>query len=241
MTDLQTARPGAQQDHPLDNAIRASLTGPHAHFAQGHGTVLRYPPDVSPFVALPAAVDEAVWADLARLVGPGQTVALSGPATLMDHLPAGWEISFQAEGVQLVATDALVTGLEPEAVQLGEADADEMLDLVARTQPGPFERRTYQLGTYLGIRRDGALVAMAGERLHPPGFTEISAVCTDASHRGRGLASRLVRAIVDGIWARGEKPFLHLTLENEPARRIYAALGFETRTLPDVVGLRAPD
>ena len=101
--------------------------------------------------------------------------------------------------------------------------------------------RTVELGTYLGIRdAGGVLVAMAGERMHPPGFTEISAVCTDPAHRGRGLASRLVTGIAAGIRARGEIPFLHLTLENEPAHRIYAALGFETRSFPNVVGVRPP-
>ena len=86
---------------------------------------------------------------------------------------------------------------------LGAADVPEMLDLVERTQPGPFLARTVELGTYLGIRRDGRLVAMAGERLHPPGFTEISAVCTDAAYRGQGLATRLVRAVAAGIRRRG--------------------------------------
>jgi predicted GNAT family acetyltransferase len=81
---------------------------------------------------------------------------------------------------------------------------------------------------------------MAGERLHPPGYTEISAVCTDADHRGRGLASQLVRALVRSIRGRGETPFLHLTIENETAHSVYDALGFETRALLDVVALRAP-
>src|SRR5438105_2739324 len=108
------------------------------------------------------------------------------------------------------------------------------------TEREPSSNSPIGLATSIRVRDGADLVGMAGERLHPPGFTEISAVCTDASHRGQGLASRLVRAIVEGIWARGEKPFLHLTLENEPAHRIYAALGFDTRSYADVVGLRAP-
>jgi hypothetical protein len=76
-----------------------------------------------------------------------------------------------------------------DLVVLGAVDVPEMLDLVARTRPGPFEPETYRLGTYLGVRRAGWLVAMAGERLHPPGYTEISAVCTDPGVRGQGLAS----------------------------------------------------
>jgi predicted GNAT family acetyltransferase len=105
----------------------------------------------------------------------------------------------------------------------------EVLDLVARTEPGPFRKRTVELGRYLGIRRDGVLVAMAGERLRVPGWTEISAVCTDPAHRGQGLAARLVRALAHGIRARGERPFLAAAAENVGAVRLYEALGFTVR------------
>ncbi|HTD49861.1 MAG TPA: GNAT family N-acetyltransferase, partial [Acidimicrobiia bacterium] len=125
-------------------------------------------------------------------------------------------------------------------VTLGAADVAQMLALVHRTRPGPFVTRTVELGTYLGVRDGDQLVAMAGERLHPPGFTEISVVCTDPAYRGRGLASRLVAAIVGGIRARAETPFLHLTVDNDDAHRVYAALGFETRTFLSVVGVQAP-
>ena len=109
------------------------------------------------------------------------------------------------------------------------ADVPEMLDLAGRTQPGPFLARTVEMGTYLGIRRGGTLVAMAGERLHPPGWTEISAVCTDESWRGLGLASRLVQAVAAGILARGEAPFLHALATNVTAIRLYEELGFRLR------------
>jgi len=104
-----------------------------------------------------------------------------------------------------------------------------MLELVARTDPGPFRERTIELGTYLGIRHEGALVAMAGQRLSPPGWTEISAVCTDAAYRGRGLAARLVRAVAAEIHARGRTPFLHAAASNVNAIRLYEKLGFTTR------------
>lgn len=104
-----------------------------------------------------------------------------------------------------------------------------MLDLVARTRPGPFLPRTIELGTYLGIRREGALVAMAGERLHPPGWSEISAVCTDESVRGQGLATRLLLAVSHEIRERGETPFLHAAADNIHAVRLYESLGFRLR------------
>ncbi|GAA3595411.1 GNAT family N-acetyltransferase [Kineosporia mesophila] len=233
--------PGDHDVHPLDNPAWASLTGPHAHFAESVGRARRYPRDVSPFVAVPTAPDAEIWRDLAELAGPGEIVALSGSPALAGTLPAGWEIAMQGEGVQLTATDDLVTAPDEEAVRLGEADVAEMLDLVARTRPGPFEPRTYQLGTYLGIRRGGVLVAMAGERLHPPGWTEISAVCTDPAHRGQGLGTRLVRAVAHGIRERGDTPLMHAAASNENAIRLYRSLGFTLRRRTGFFGLRTPD
>ena len=174
--------------------------------------ILRYRPDVTPWLALPDAPDAQDWADVAALAGPGQPVTLTA---FREPPPADWEIVFQAEGVQLV-DDGVDAAPDPEAVLLGPADVPEMLDLVERTRPGPFLPRTVELGTYLGIRRAGVLVAMAGERLHPPGWTEISGVCTDSSVRGQGLATRLVRAVAHGIRERGETPFLHAGADRTP-------------------------
>ena len=101
-----------------------------------------------------------------------------------------------------------------------------MLELTERTKPGPFLPGTVELGGYLGIRREGRLVAMAGERMRPPGFAEISAVCTDEGWRGHGFAARLTRAVAAGIVARGETPFLHAAADNVNAIRLYKSLGF---------------
>ncbi len=244
---MPKARPRAWQDrdrgcrtvtgsHPLDNPVRSSLVGPHAHFAQRRGNVLRYPPDVCPFIALPDRPVTADWADLAALAGRGAVVGLAG---VDEPPPAGWTATMAGEGVQLIdaGVDAAPDG---GAVTLGPRDVPEMLDLAARTRPGPFLPRTIELGTYLGIRHGGALVAMAGERLHPPGWTEISAVCTDEQWRGRGLASRLVRSLAAGIRARGETPFLHAAASNTGAIALYEALGFRLRRTTMFSAVRVP-
>src|SRR5688572_14391106 len=155
--------------HVLDNPVWAALAGPHAHHAQTHGAAMMYPADVAPF----AAFDDGAWHDLAELAGPAGVVAVVGLRP-----PPDWEIMAEIPAVQMVAT-SFVTATDTEAVELGPADVPEMLDLVERTKPGPFRPRTIELGRYLGIRRGGALVAMAGERIHPPGWSELSAVCTD--------------------------------------------------------------
>jgi ribosomal protein S18 acetylase RimI-like enzyme len=211
--------------HPLDNPVLASLAGAHARLAQTRGRAARYPADVSPFCALPDEPGAADWADAARLVGPGGAVAF--PA-LRAVPPPDWEVLWLGEGVQLVA-DSLDAKPDEEAVPLGPADVPDMLRLTDLTKPGPFLRRTIELGRYLGIRREGKLIAMAGERLRPPGWTEISAVCTDPAWRGHGLASRLTRAVAAGIAVRGETPFLHAIADNTQAIRLYEQLGFTRR------------
>ncbi|WP_345346289.1 GNAT family N-acetyltransferase [Actinoallomurus liliacearum] len=227
---------GAESPHPLDNPALASLTGPHAHFAEHRGDVVRYPTDVSPFLALPARPSERDWTDAAALAGPGALVSLAG----VEALPRGWDVVARIPGVQLV-DDGLDEAPDDQAIRLSEADVPEMLALTERTRPGPFLPRTIELGTYLGIRRDGKLIAMAGERLRPPGWTEISAVCTDAAHQRQGLATRLVRAVADGIRRRGETPFMHAAASNIDAIRLYEALGFRLRRTTTFLAVRVPD
>lgn len=194
---------------------------------------MRYLPDVAPFLAIDTP---DAWPDVAALAGPDAVVVVTGPA----HAPADWDVVEEIPGVQLVDAGVAATPF-PLAVRLTHADVPEMLDLVARTQPGPFRDRTIELGTYLGVRDDeGKLIAMAGERLHPPGWTEISAVCTDPAYRGRGLATDLVRALVASIRARGEQALLHAMASNTSAVQLYESMGFRLRAEPLFTAVRVP-
>jgi ribosomal protein S18 acetylase RimI-like enzyme len=223
----------------LDEPVRAALDGPQAHLATRHGRAVRYHPDVAPFLAPPRDADE--WADAAELAGPGGVVIVRSVPPV--EPPEGWELVRDMPGVQMVLEEAAPAPVAGDAavVELGTPDVDAMLALVGRTRPGPFARRTHELGTYLGVRDDLlGLVAMAGERMHVEGGTEISAVCTDASARGHGLASRLVLALAARIRARGELPFLHASADNTTAIRLYHQLGFTLRAEPHFVVVRAP-
>jgi GNAT superfamily N-acetyltransferase len=210
--------------HPLDNPVLSSLSGAHARFAEKRGNAVRYPVDVSPFGAVPDEPAEGDWADAAALAGPGNALSLT-PGRVLP--PPGWDL-MNLEGVQMTG-ERLAVADDPEAVPLGVADVPDMLELTSRAKPGPFFIRTIEMGTYLGIRRDGRLVAMAGERMRPEGWTEISAVCTDEAWRGQGLSTRLIRAVGAVIRARGDVPFLHATATN-PAIKLYERLGFQHRT-----------
>ena len=209
----------------LDNAAWHALRGAHAHLAESIGRASRYPAAVSVFGAVDT-FDDVSWADLAALDSPGPT-AVVFRADVPDP-PPGWEIAFGGAGRQMVL-ETLVPAAVPSARRLGIDDVDQMLELVALTRPGPFGPRTIELGEYHGVFDGERLVAMAGERLRVPGYTEVSAVCTAPDARGRGLAAGLSTLVAQGIIERGDVPFLHHADDNHDARRVYERLGFRDR------------
>ncbi|WP_405057349.1 GNAT family N-acetyltransferase [Kribbella sp. NBC_01505] len=206
----------------LRNPTYDALTGPHASFAESRGNAYRYQPEVAPFLALPDNPTEQDWADLAALVGPGSGGAMMGPDQPM---PESFKLEVQFDLVQFVAPDGL-GAVDDEAVALTADDVPDMMALVELTDPGPFRTRTIELGPYLGLRRDGELIAMAGVRQTLPAYAEISAVCTHPDHRGQGLARRLISAVAADITATGRTPFLHTGGTNVTAQRLYTSMGF---------------
>lgn len=213
--------------HPLDRAVWDALGGRHARHAMIEGAARRYHPAYGVFAAV-ADRSEASLAALSALVAAHGDVAML-EAEPPPHVP-GTAVVSQDLGVQMIAA-RMMSGAAPDVaiVPLGEADAPEMLALATLTAPGPFFARTHRLGAFLGVRRDGRLVAMAGERMKPAGFTEVSGVCTHPDHRGRGYAGALMRRVAAGILARGETPFLHAYAANGGAIALYESLGFGVR------------
>jgi predicted GNAT family acetyltransferase len=145
-------------------------------------------------------------------------------------LPPPWVVLREARITQMVRQDRspLPEG-DIEPIPLGAPDVADMLALVELAQPGPFRRRTIELGRFIGLRQHGRLVAMAGERMWIDGFREVSAVCAHPDVRGRGHARALTARVVNRMLADGEMPFLHVLSTNAGALELYRALGFEKR------------
>jgi ribosomal protein S18 acetylase RimI-like enzyme len=224
--------------HPLDNIIWKALTTRQAEFAESFKQVRKFMPEVSPLAAFPEPTPEG-YESLTGLVDTGATIGLFLDAPYQPQ--AGWsflagapmpEMVYEGDGVPSSSAS------DPEIVELSAADVPEMMALTALTKPGPFHKRTYELGTYLGIRREKKLVAMAGERLKIPGYTEVSAVCTHPDHTGHGYARILMIEVMQRILERGETPLLHVREDNVRAIQLYERLGFRLRVLLHFAVLR---
>lgn len=219
----------------LNRPIWHALATRQSAFAEGGETAKRYDAQVSPFAAV--VDDRAANLEALRDLIPADGISVLLQATACPPIP-GTEVTLAADGVQMLARGTFPPEDEAGVINLTNTDAPEMLALATLTKPGPFLPRTHELGQFIGIRENGALVAMAGERMKLPGFTEVSAVCTHPDFRGRGLAGRLTRIVAARICARGETPFLHGFASNVNAIRLYETLGFELRSKMFVTVLR---
>ena len=207
----------------LDNIMWNCMSGPHAHFATGAGDVRRYAPGFSPIVGCrdPARPD---FATLGRYCEPGESFYMdiwSGTP------PAGWQIAREARMFKMLwDAPAPREDPAPDAIPLRPEHASQAVELATLTNPGPFGIRTPELGEYFGYFDGGRLIAMAGERMCAGDLHEVSGICTHPDFQGRGLAKKLTLKLVHRQMRRGKTPFLHVMSHNEPARALYAKMGF---------------
>ena len=213
---------------PLDRPVWHSLTTVQKHLAVGDCLARRHAPDVNMFASARDHSDAAIER-LGELINPGETVYLfQAPPNI---IPYGLVVEKEALGVQLVCN-----GNPPKCEDAGDiekltdADAGDMLALATLTKPGPFLKRTHTMGDFYGIRVDGRLAAMAGQRMRLPGHVEVSGVCTNPVFRGRGYAKRLSSHVANAIREAGDIPFLHAWKTNDAAIKLYESLGFAQRT-----------
>jgi predicted GNAT family acetyltransferase len=224
--------------HPLDHPIWTALTTTQRALAEGDARARRYATDVTPFADMPDLSAEN-FAALAALMSPTDIAVLFTPEAVKE--PAEFKIVLAETGEQMIGTPIETPAHGVDIVTLGVDDVPDMIELTTLTKPGPFSTRTHELGTFLGIRADGQLVAMTGERMKPAHYTEMTAVCVHPSHRGRGYGQMLLSAISRGILSRGEIPFLHVFTSNHSAIALYRRQGMEIRRRLHVTVLKKQD
>lgn len=223
---LAPASDPTAESHPLDNVVWNALTGRQSEFSEGDDRARRYLVDVAPFAGL-RNYSSASTASLLPLASEGHRLAIFS----VEPMPPveGLTVLLAGTGHQMIASRVVPPLQSRDVWRLDDSTVPEMRALIERAQPGPFAARTNLLGDYLGIRTEGQLVAMTGERMKIDGFTEISAVCTHPDHRGHGYAHDLVSLVAQAVLDRGEQPFLHVFSENRPAITLYERLGFTIR------------
>ena len=216
----------APSTHPLDRPIWSALTTRQKDLAEGGARARRFPVAIGPFADL-VDMSPQSFAELAAIMSGSEISVLFTPDAVA--VPDQFKVLLAETGEQMIGTPAESTIAGVEIVTLGPADVPDMMALVELTKPGPFGVRTHELGTFLGIKVDGQLVAMTGERMKPGNYTEMTAVCVHPSHRGRGCAQALLGAVARQIVARGEIPFLHVFSNNDSAIALYRRQGMEIR------------
>lgn len=222
--------------HPLDRPVWGALTTRQAALALGGAQAVRIDPAYGLFAAAADRSPQSLAALGALLPEEGEVAMVE--AEDWPDIP-GAIAQPPAAVTQMVARDLKL--VEPEGYQivdLSDFDADEMFALATLTKPGPFFERTHRLGDFVGVKVDGRLVAMAGERLRLPGFTEVSGVCTHPDHRGHGYAAALMSVVAGRIQGWGETPFLHVYAHNVGAIRLYEALGYRVRRVMNMTVLK---
>ena len=212
--------------HPLDHPIWTALTTKHQALAEGGAHARRYPTAITPFADM-AEISPGGFAALGAMMLGSEIAVLFTPDPV--SAPAEFKVLLAETAEQMIGTPAEVPAGDVEILTLGAADVPDMMSLTTLTKPGPFSLRTHELGTFLGIRVGGELVAMAGERMKPADYTEITAVCVHPAHRGHGYGQILLSAVSRHILARGEIPFLHLFTSNTSALALYRRQGMEIR------------
>jgi ribosomal protein S18 acetylase RimI-like enzyme len=228
--------PALADEAPLDNPVWSCLATRHAHLAQGGSLARRYPAAISPLSGMAAGAAENVEA-LQNLFAVGEEFDVPGEYTT--ESPVRWETRGSIRVVQMIRRDKTPLPAGIEAITaLGASDVTEMLALVELTHPGPFRERTIELGAFVGICRQGRLLAMAGERLWIGDYREVSGVCTHPEVQQKGFARALIARVVNRMLEAGQTPFLHVDSRNERAIALYEALGFVRRTELALVQLR---
>jgi len=214
-------------DHVLDNPAWSALTLGNKNLSNGTVAVKYFDKQVSPFVAFEEISNEN-FNTLHDLLPDESTSFLITQNEI--EFPAGWKVLHCIKGFQMVYTgDAIPVKPGAELVPLTEKDTPQMVSLTKLTNPGPFAPRTIEFGHYYGVFDGEQLVAMAGQRLNPQPYAEISAVCTHPDHLGKGYARQLLAFHINRIKAAGEIPFLHVRYNNDRAIKVYHDMGFETR------------
>lgn len=213
-------------EHVLDNPAWYALISGNSNLAYGTDSVKFFDKDVAPFVGFNENSAENFDA-LYELINHNGLVMFISPQPAA--IPGKWKVLRHIPCLQMVYNGGAVA-INTDLIDLTNEHIPQMMELTHLTKPGPFVSRTIDFGHYQGIFDKERLVAMAGQRMAPLPYIEVSAVCTHPDHLGKGYAKQLLLSQVNQIIKQGSIPFLHVRDDNYRAIKVYESIGFTTRT-----------
>lgn len=210
----------------LDNPIFHALQTTQHHFSEGNEQVLKFKSSILPFAGANTNDGQALTA-LLPFMENGETLFIKDQ---FDQIPSEFQVMGIVNCWQMVYTPGNIqVPITADVAALTGEDAASLFQLVDTVQPGFFKPGTSSIGQYFGIRSEGQLVAVAGERFRMPGFTELSAICTLPTHTGKGYAQQLIQVLCEHNLANGQQVLLHVVDSNERAIKVYEKMGFAKR------------
>ncbi|MDB4926713.1 GNAT family N-acetyltransferase [Mucilaginibacter sp.] len=213
--------------HVLDNPAYNALISGNKHLANGNKQVKYFDKEVSPFVGFKENTTNSFQL-LYDLISHSSPVGFISPVEI--DIPKQWKVANTIKCLQMIFDgEAPQEYNEVELIPLTNQHVSQMLALTKLTNPGPFGPQTIDFGHYKGVFDGDKLVAMAGQRMHPLPYAEISAVCTHPDYTGKGYAKQLLLHHINRIKAAGEIPMLHVRYDNERAIKVYESTGFVAR------------
>ncbi len=145
-------------------------------------------------------------------------------------LAEGFDAEPYGRHLKMALTDAdRLAAAEPAGEVLDADDLPGLLRLYAEAYPGNwFDQRMLETGHYVGVRRDGRLLAVAGVHVWSPVYrvAALGNVTTHPEVRGQGLATAAVAALCRRLLETVDVVTLNVKADNAPAVAVYERLGF---------------
>ncbi|APQ17639.1 GNAT family N-acetyltransferase [Maribacter hydrothermalis] len=211
-------------EEQLKNPVWYSLKETHKHFLVEYDGVQFYNQEVSTFGSffdetktVKASNNYLKNTDHFFFVSENQTPLIDDTKVFLEK---------KIEGCQMVLNTLSDVSIIEEIVLLGNDYIDEIYNLIWLVMPGYYRRRTYEMGNYYGIFKNGKLVSITGQRMQTNLFIEVSAVVTHPEYTRKGFAKQLIAHTTKEILRENKKPILH-TNKGNSAIPLYEKLGYE--------------
>ena len=214
----------ADLEEQLKNPVWYSLNETHKRFAVEFDGVQFYDKEVCTFGSffddsktIVAANKYSKTTDSFFFVSENQTPKIDAARIVLEK---------KIDGCQMVLNELPEVSITEEIVLLGDEYIDEIYNLVQLVMPGYYRRRTFEMGNYYGIFKEGKLVSITGQRMQTNLFIEVSAVVTHPDYTRKGLAKQLIAHTTKQILKAHKTPILH-TNKGNLAIPLYEKLGFQ--------------